>query len=116
MRYDASLLARKHATAATSAGSPSRRIGVRPRTLRRDASSPSTAFFASSVAIVPGPIAFTRMPCGASASAITFVSCAMPPLLTTYGTWFGIARIALTLDMWMIAPRSTPSASGVATM
>jgi len=32
--------------------------------------------------IEPGPIALTRMPCGASDSAITLVSCAMPPFDT----------------------------------
>ena len=32
-----------------------------------------------SVLIEPGPMALTRMPCGASASAITLVSWLMPP-------------------------------------
>src|SRR6185436_16869861 len=65
---------------------------------------PSTAFFASSVRMVPGPIAFTRMPWGASDSAITLVSWLMAPLETTYGTWLGMASTAFTLDMLMIAP------------
>ena len=42
------------------------------------------------------------MPCGASATAITFVSWLMPPLETTYGTWFGIATTALADDMLTI--------------
>jgi hypothetical protein len=42
----------------------------------------STALAASSVAMVPGATAFTRMPWSASASAITRVSWLMPPLLT----------------------------------
>ena len=32
------------------------------------------------VSIEPGPTAFTRMPCGASASALALVSCVTPPL------------------------------------
>ena len=42
---------------------------------------PSTAFCASSVAIVPGATALTRMPRSTSDSAITRVSWSMPPLL-----------------------------------
>ncbi|MNV68970.1 hypothetical protein D3C71_1618480 [compost metagenome] len=42
----------------------------------------STAFAASSVAMVPGATAFTRMFLSASASAITRVSWFTPPLLT----------------------------------
>ena len=41
----------------------------------------STAFCASSVAIVPGATALTRMPRSASESAIARVSWLMPPLL-----------------------------------
>ena len=44
-------------------------------------SLPSTATLASSVAIVPGATALTRMPASASESAITRVSWSMPPLL-----------------------------------
>ena len=42
----------------------------------------STAAAASSVAMVPGPTAFTRTPLSASASAMARVSWLMPPLLT----------------------------------
>ena len=50
--------------------------------IRSASSLPSTALRANSVAMVPGATALTRMPCGASASAITRVSWSMPPLLT----------------------------------
>jgi len=56
---------------------------VRDRILRRAAASCSTAFFANSVRIVPGPTPLTRMRCGASAIAITLVNWFTPPFETT---------------------------------
>ena len=74
-------LARKAQTLAISEGSPSRRRGVRPRIFSFASALESTAFLASSVAIVPGATALTRMPRSTSASAIARVSWSMPPLL-----------------------------------
>ena len=42
--------------------------------------------FNMSVSIDPGPMAFTRILCGASAIAITRVSCEIPPLETAYAS------------------------------
>ena len=77
----AALLTRKAQTSAISSGAPSRFIGVRLMMRARASSLPSTALCASSVAMVPGATAFTRMPCSASASAITRVNWFTPPLL-----------------------------------
>ena len=54
-------------------------MGVRDMTLARASGLVITALRASSVAIVPGPMALTRMPCGASSMAMTLVSWFMPP-------------------------------------
>ncbi len=67
--------------AAISLGSPRRFIGVRLMMRALAASLVSTAFFASSVAMVPGATALTRTPWSASDSAITRVSWSMAPLL-----------------------------------
>ena len=53
----------------TSSGSPMRIMGVRLRMRFMPASSLATAA-RTSVMMLPGPIAFTRTPCGAIASAI----------------------------------------------
>ena len=55
--------------AATSLGSPSRPSGVRDRMRRRALSSVMT-LASNGVAMLPGPIALTRMPCGARAIAM----------------------------------------------
>ncbi|MNU05203.1 hypothetical protein D3C72_2499250 [compost metagenome] len=57
-------------------------MGVRLMILCLASSLVSTARAASSVAMVPGATAFTRMFLSASASAITRVSWFTPPLLT----------------------------------
>ena len=55
--------------------------GVRARILCLASRSVATAL-RMSVMIEPGPMALTRMPWGASASAITLVSWSMPPFDT----------------------------------
>lgn len=62
------------------------------------------ACFSMSVMTLPGATAFTRMPCGASASAIARVRLLMPPLLALYEAMLGMAVTAFTLLIETIAP------------
>jgi hypothetical protein len=48
--------------------------------MRRRAEASVITFSSIAVMMLPGPMAFTRMPCGASAMAIALVSWEMPPL------------------------------------
>ena len=64
---------------AISRGVPIRLSGVRDIATRIASGSSLTAAIIA-VSIEPGPTALTRMPCGASASALALVSCMTPPL------------------------------------
>ena len=71
--------ARNTATLAMSSG-----WAMRPRGMTRAMAAISSSVLPPrgwAVSVVPGAIAFTRMPCGASSSAIERVIVMMPPLL-----------------------------------
>ena len=79
VKYDASCETRNATTPATSSAVPSLPTGMR-RSLSERASCVS-AVFRKSVAIVPGAIALTPTPCGASSKAMTRVNASSAALL-----------------------------------
>src|SRR5882724_3181132 len=73
VRYFALSDARNRAASPISAGSPSLPIGVLEKTFCFLSASPFRAFSDISVAMNPGAIQLTRMPCGDSSTAMALV-------------------------------------------
>ena len=81
MKNEASSEARNRAVLATSSGVPNRPIGVMAIAQRERLSSARSGAVMG-VSMNPGPMAFTRIPCGASSWARALVSIHTPALLT----------------------------------